>query len=866
MSVRTSRKTPSGTRELTDRSRDIGIAIPLILIATLVSVFGAYTIFRAHLTVADLFSSNSVLIATWRQVGDGVDYLLDNGDTLISAENDSIVFRIQARIKDKMQQVEDLNIQYEKHLERLKKQPWIFANISENDMEILEQDVSKLLHVRAYEASTAVPNIVRGGFSHWSTATKVFFKGETLISPLQAREMVLRKAEASSTRTIWQLLSLISALLFGIICFVWLRLLLPAVKDLAEARRELRMIFDAIPGMVGSYSSTGHLQMANQSYMERLGKPNIGVHASGVVGSQAWEIVRPHFEKAMKGERREFDTPLITSRGKRMHCASYVPIREKDGHISRIIALVTDVQDRYDNDRALRESEEKLRITLNSIGDAVISTDRRGTVVHMNPVACQLTGWPAEEAVGESLEKVFHIINQKSRKKIESPVDKVLNSGMIVGLANNTVLLSRDGREYVIKDSGAPIFSLNDEIVGVVLVFRDATEEIAINERLIRNEKMRAIGQLAGGIAHDINNHLAVIRGYSEILSGPMSEEIDNKEALTQIIATCDRAAGLTRKLKVFSQQKLSETSAVDIKEILLSILDILRDTTDRRIQFSSDLDVEKAFVPGNPDLLQSAFMNICLNSIQEMSTGGSLHIALEEFTIRSREYSAFRAFDLAPGEYLRVVFQDTGSGIVKENLERIFEPYFSTKPADGSGMGLAMVFSTVLEHKGAVIAENAKFGGAIFTIVLPVFDQSKLPARPRPVLPDPPDISKICILLVDDETNLRHIWEMALSKSGCSVICANDGKSALEIYLERKSEIDLIFLDLNMPRMGGLEFLEKLKEIGAQVSIIIMTGLPGQIEDMLATNPLIVSVLYKPFSHQELFRALHEYTNHVSE
>lgn len=838
--------------------RAFGLSIAVILAAPLVAILGAFLIFRAHLTLQDLSDTNVALIEDWRALSDQVDYLLDENQSLVNKTDGLIIQETQGQIRDLLVRAADLERQYESQLTLLRQERQPFWDLSDHENAILEQDIPQRMKSRVAEAGTAVLTIVRGGFSHWDAATKITFQSGSLIAPLRERQALLTDLNSRSAVTIWQSLLTVAVVLSGLLIFVWLALLRPAMRDLAAARREMRLIFDAIPSMVTSYSATGHFEMSNIAYRKISAHPVVGNHVSQVLAPSLWNAVKDRFESALRGNRVNFDHPMTTENGVRMHNVRYEPLIGPDGKVSRVIVMITDVQDRYDNVRALGESEEKLRITLDSIGDAVISTDIDGVIVRMNPVACQLTGWPVSEAVGRPLDQVLNIVSQQSRNKVESPVDKVMATGKVVGLANHTVLISRDGREYFIRDSGAPIRSSDGEMVGVVLVFRDAAEEISLNERVVRNEKTRAIGQLVDGISHDFNNQLAIIRGYSELLAWK-SETLCADDALNQIISTCDHVAGLIRRLQAFSQESNPEISALDVKALLAAVVGIVRDTVDKRISVSLNCDVDDARSVGNPDLLKSAFMNICLNAMQAMKTSGVLTITLDRYELTDRAPAPFLAFDLPKGPYLRVVFRDNGPGIPLENLDRVFEPYFSTKASGGGGMGLAMAFTAVLECRGAIIAENAADGGAAITILLPHVpeDPASAPdAAPRRA-PEPGDLEGLSVLFVDDEADLRSTWAFMLSDVGCVVMTAEDGAEALQRYRENAAEIDIVLLDVTMPNMNGIEVFERLKEINPGVRVVLMTGAVTQIRPETAEDPALAAILAKPFRFVDLVQVL---------
>ncbi|HNV72887.1 MAG TPA: PAS domain S-box protein, partial [Candidatus Ozemobacteraceae bacterium] len=334
----------------------------------------------------------------------------------------------------------------------------------------------------------------------------------------------------------------------------------------------------------------------------------------------------------------------------------------------------------------LRRSEEDLRITLHSIGDAVISTDTDGRIVRMNEVAEKLTGWSQAEAVGKPSTDVFRIVQGEARQQCANPVEKVLASGEHVELANHTVLVSRTGREYQIADSGSPIRDRDGQIVGVVLVFRDVTEQYVLEERLRQSQKLEAVGQLAGGVAHDFNNMLGGIIGGAELLEMGMTPNDEQRKALDIIINAAERARELTRKLLVFSRKGRLNLVPIDVHVAIRETVQILERTIDKRIKIEVALDAADSTINGDISQIQNALLNLGINASHAMPEGGTIRFATRNTVIEDL-FCRTNTFDLKPGPFVDIEVRDTGCGIVPENLKRVFEPFFTTKGV-GKGTG----------------------------------------------------------------------------------------------------------------------------------------------------------------------------------
>ncbi len=401
---------------------------------------------------------------------------------------------------------------------------------------------------------------------------------------------------------------------------------------------------------------------------------------------------------------------------------------------------------------AVRRVAEDLRITLDSIGDAVIATDVHGKIARMNPVAERLTGWSAADAIGRPLPEVFRIVQAQTRQPSENPVEQVLATGEVVALANHTVLIAKNGTEFQIADSGAPIRNDKGAVVGVVLVFRDVTERYALEEKLRHSQKMEAVGQLAGGVAHDFNNMLAAILGAADLMAIKIPKDDLTRKYVDIVAKSAERAAELTRKLLAFSRKGEVETVVVDMHQVIRDVVTMLEHTADKRVRIETSLTAEPSTVMGDFVQLQSALLNLGVNACHAMPEGGSL-----TFSTRLTELDPIAcrnsAFALKSGWHIEVDVRDTGCGIPVENIGKVFDPFFTTKEVGkGTGLGLAAVYGTVMQHDGSVTVYSEVGRGTVFHVLLPVVGHRAATTEPTA------DIVRGSgtILLIDDEEAIR--------------------------------------------------------------------------------------------------------------
>lgn len=412
-----------------------------------------------------------------------------------------------------------------------------------------------------------------------------------------------------------------------------------------------------------------------------------------------------------------YDMCVIPPDGKEKWLDTKISVITFEG-VPAVMINGLDITKKVEAERKLRESRERYKITLNSIGDAVISTDKDGHIQMMNPVAEKLTGWKQSEAKGEALEKVFAIFNAFTGENVQNPVEKVLKNGEIVGLANHTVLKSRDGKEHQIADSGAPIKDEFGNVLGVVLVFRDVTEQYIIEEQLKKTQKIEAVGQLASGLAHDFNNMLSGIIGSAEIVEDFLKSNLEEAAFASRIKEAAMNANELTKQLLGFSRKAGRERTEIKIIELIENTVRFISSSMGKNIEINIVNNAGEVVITGNKTQLQNTLINLFFNARDAMREGGTIECRISEFTAVDHIVGKLM---LKSGNYIKIAVKDSGEGITTETLERIFEPYFTTKPSGkGTGLGLVMVQKAVDDHHGAVNVISQPGKGSTFEIYLP--------------------------------------------------------------------------------------------------------------------------------------------------
>ncbi len=412
-----------------------------------------------------------------------------------------------------------------------------------------------------------------------------------------------------------------------------------------------------------------------------------------------------------------------------------------------------------------------------------------------------------------------------------------------------------DGSSIQLEVYGTPVVDSQGTVILSLTSFFDVTERRMAEEQLRQSQKMEAIGQLAGGVAHDFNNMLCGILGATELLVSRPDVSPRQRRHLDLIASSANRAADLTRKLLSFARRQPLANQAIDLHQAVQAAIDLLSPTLDRRITIDTALVAEQSTVMGDATLLQNVFLNLGINAAHAMPEGGNL-----SFSSRT-----IPGTDLPPGilreastTAIEINVRDSGNGIAAEHLPHIFEPFFTTKGAGrGSGLGLASALGTIQQHGGSITVDSSPGSGTCFHILLPLTSGE---AALRPPVPQEHCVpGSGCILLVDDEAVMRDCGTALLEEAGYRVLVAADGEEALACYTAHRAEIDLVLLDMVMPRLNGRDCFHALRQLRPDLPIILASGFSHEDELADLRSHGLAGFLAKPYSGPQLTHMLSE-------
>ncbi len=383
----------------------------------------------------------------------------------------------------------------------------------------------------------------------------------------------------------------------------------------------------------------------------------------------------------------------------------------------------------------------------------------------------------------------------------------------------------------------------------------DITQQRQLEERIRQTEKMDAIGQLAGGVAHDFNNQLTGILGYADMLLYEDNAERQEKY-IQAIISAANKSADLTQQLLAFSRKAECQAIPVNIHDIIHEVTSILKHTIDKRIELRTFFNTKVTTVIGDPSMLQNALLNLAINARDAMPEGGVLTFETSNEMLDT-EYCKTIPYEITAGPYLKISISDTGYGIAPADLKRIFEPFFTTKElGKGTGMGLAAVYGTVKHHQGAINVYSEPGIGTIFRVYLPLTEKDADTAVKEFIL-QPHDIAELHILVIEDEESIRTLLTDILEDEGCTVTAAADGAEALTIYQEQWQEFDLVIFDMIMPKLDGKDTFNAMRAINPDIRAILSSGysLNGAASDLLSAGVKVF--IQKPFTRAQINKAI---------
>ncbi len=496
---------------------------------------------------------------------------------------------------------------------------------------------------------------------------------------------------------------------------------------------------------------------------------------------------------------------------------------------------------------ARRRTEEEHRLLIAAFEqteEGIVITDARGSIRYVNPAFLRNTGYPKEEILGHN-SRILKSGKQDTEfyRRLWSTIS---SGGTWRGQMVNR---RRDGTLFTEAEAIVPILDRKGKIRHFAAIKHDITREVELEGQLRQSQKMEALGRLAGGVAHDFNNMLQVIKGYAELAAGNPGNSALTSEALGQVMHAADRAAQLTRHLLAFSRQRVLKRSLLQLDTVVQDSLKMARRLLGEHIELAVHVRESPPLVDGDASLLEQGLLNLCLNARDAMPDGGKLSI--EVTTLSADDTFCAQCPWAKPGLYAVVVVGDTGVGMLPEVRQRVFEPFFTTKEAGkGTGLGLSMAYGIVQQHGGMIEVDSELGQGTTFRVYLPVADAPVNETAILPAAEAPGGMETV--LVAEDEPSVRQLVSGVLRQKGYQVIEAQDGAEAVALFAAHRGQLGLIILDMIMPRLSGREVYQRLRELDPDVPVLFCTGYADLAGEEFAQREGI-EVLRKPYAAAEL-------------
>lgn len=522
--------------------------------------------------------------------------------------------------------------------------------------------------------------------------------------------------------------------------------------------------------------------------------------------------------------------------------------RDAEGRPTGIIGITRDIAER----RQAEEERRRLARAVEQTADAILVVDADGRIAYANQAAETLSGYSRRQLVDASLYALADTPRQRGTLR------RVWATARNRRLWQGRVALARpDGTAYHCDVTISAVRDADGALANHVITARDVTEQLGLEEQLRHAQKMEALGALAGGVAHDFNNMLTAIRGYAELLRNGDLPPADVVRAGERIGQAAERAGTLTSQLLGFARKGMLRKAPVDMYASVQEAIALLSHAIDKRVEFRADLRAEHAVVLGDENQLDQVLLNLALNACDAMPEGGRMVFSTTDVDVTPADTT--RHPDARPGRYVAVSVSDTGTGIPADLVDRVFDPFVTTKPkGEGSGMGLAMVYGIVSAHGGWVEVSTREREGSVFTVFIPVAQdqtQAERTAGKR---------SEVLrgtgrILVVDDEEIVREILCDMLKRLGYEAVETESGQEAIEAYRLQRESIDAVILDLVMPGMSGGEAFDALRAIDPSVKALLSTGHSPDGATQALLDRGVKGLVPKPYGLGELSQALHD-------
>jgi two-component system cell cycle sensor histidine kinase/response regulator CckA len=531
----------------------------------------------------------------------------------------------------------------------------------------------------------------------------------------------------------------------------------------------------------------------------------------------------------------------------------------EDAVESKTRVLTQEIAERKKAEDALRDSEERLSLILNSAAEGIFGIDRTGVCLFCNPSGVRMLGYAdEEELLGEDMHALVDNPQVKGTfdPEHEGAIYQVLNNGTHIH-REGEFFSRKNGKAFTAEYWAYPLLKDN-HVVGAVITFIDITERLALENQLRQSQKMEAIGQLAGGVAHDFNNILSAIVGYSHLTLTRMRENDVNRRNIEQILSSSERAASLTRSLLAFSRKQTVNLERTELNDLVVRFEKFLARLLREDIELIIKTAERPLIVMADAGQIELALMNLVTNARDAIMKAG--RIIIETGFVKVEDAYATELGFGRSGEYALMAVSDTGNGIPQNIKTRIFDPFFTTKEVGkGTGLGLSLVYGIVKKHNGYINVYSRQEKGTTFKMYLPLAREQRPAELPTESEHTPLQGGTETVLIAEDDAPLRTVYSTVLRNFGYTVIEAVDGSDAVDKFAENRGRVGIIILDGIMPKMNGKEAWQQIRALEPGIRAIFISG---YAEDVFTKDGILegeAAFVAKPSSPEVLVRKIRE-------
>jgi PAS domain S-box-containing protein len=626
-------------------------------------------------------------------------------------------------------------------------------------------------------------------------------------------------------------------------------------ESLRASEERFRHLVESATDGIYRIDPRGIFTYANPIASRLLG---LGPEEPSIVGRLYLDFVRPDYRaQGMALYRQQiieripvtyWEFPAITADGRELWIGQNVQIEEVNGWVTELFAVARDITVRKVAEIALRESEQLHRFLAEHSTDVVARVRPDGMVFWVSPVCEKLLGYKPDELIGRSgLDHVHPDDIDLARRSLE----RVVTSG---GVGTTTMRVRRADGRYVWFEATAQ--AVSDPRTGVLqevlTVSRDITERRRLDEELRQAQKMEAVGQLAGGVAHDFNNILTVIRGFGEGIERTLALDDPRRRDVAEIIKATEHAAALTQQLLAFSRRQVLRLETLSLNAIVKDMVKILRRLLGESVRVATSLESALWTTRVDPGQIEHVLLKLALTARAAMPHGGTFEIETRNVVLENENEAM-----LASGRYVVLVVRDSGAGMSEAMRSRIFDPFFTRRdPTDHADLGLAAVYGIITQSGGHIAVASTVDVGTTFTIHLPTAESEAGASRMAASPPRSPGGNTV--LVAEDNDAVRVVATRVLESAGYTVLVARDGIEAVELLRARSEPIDLLITDLTMPRICGSELATLVARMQPGAPSLFITGFMEE-QSLRQSFESSLPVLQKPFSGEELIERVQQ-------